>query len=141
MYRSLGDLYRVGGLLVALDVSLALTYPGVRLRDKRARALAYWRMGLDIRRLARRARSVRVSRSEEDDLATVLALDDLELALVSRFEEHELERLRERWGAVAFQRAWSGSERYYRALSASFVPIVVESEYHQGRVQRRGDEQ
>ena len=141
VYRSLGDLYQVGSLLVELGVGLALTYPGVRLRGKRARALAYWRMGLDIRRMARRVRSILASRSEEEELVTVFALDDREQALVARFEEKELERLRKRWGACAFEQAWSASERYYRPLSASFAAIVVESECHQGCAQRRGDEQ
>jgi tetratricopeptide (TPR) repeat protein len=123
VYRSLGDLYQVGGLLVDLGVGLAMNYPGARLRGKRARALAFWRTGLDIRRQARRALSIHGSRWGGDELAPLFALDDRKLALVSRSEEQELERLKERWGERAFQHAWKASERYYRALSTSFAAV------------------
>ena len=134
VYRSLGDLYQVGSLLVDLGVGLALTYPGKRLRGKRARALAYWRAGLAIRRLARRVRSIQSSRSGEEkppSFESVLTLNDREQALIAHSEEKELERLKERWGASAFQQAWAASEGYYRALTTSFAPLESQDERYQ----------
>ena len=131
VYRSLGDLHQVGSLLVDLGVGLALTYPGKQLRGKRARALAYWRVGLDLLCGTRRTRSIQARRSGEEEppsLESVLALSDREQALIARFEEKELERLKERWGASAFRRAWSASEGYYRALTASFASLEGQAE-------------
>jgi len=50
LYRELGDLERLAEQLVELGVGLALHRKG-RLRDKRARALGYWRTGLALRSL------------------------------------------------------------------------------------------
>src|SRR4051794_31903922 len=49
VYRKLGNLHVLGGFLVDLGVGLALSYRGKRLRGKRARVLAYWRVGLDVK--------------------------------------------------------------------------------------------
>jgi len=124
VYRKLGNLHVLGGFLVDIGVGLALSYRGKRLRGKRARVLAYWRVGLDVKRLARRVRTTEISGSGEDELSPLLALDEREQVFVASFEDKELERLKQRWGSSAFQQAWSASEEYYRALAASFVPSL-----------------
>lgn len=122
VYRDLGDLYELGSHLTELGVTLALTYPGMRLPCKRARALAYWRAGLAILREIRRPLAGQVGRPEESELDAIVTSDGEE-ALMTRYEERELERLKERWGEAAYLRARSSSERYYRALMTSLVPL------------------
>jgi hypothetical protein len=116
LYRELGDLHRLAGLLVELGIGLALYRPG-QLRDKRARALGYVRAGLALRTLLAEWREP----TELDRLLDSLCPDPTPLC----GEESEQVRIRASWGEAAYQRAWQASERYYAAWMASCAHMIA----------------
>ena len=113
LYRELGDLERLSAQLVELGRGLALFRPG-RVRDKRARALGYWRAGRAFRRQYEENREI----TELDRVFSFL----YPASLSNNDEEEEFQRALVRWGEKAFQRAWRASEEYYTTYMASLAP-------------------
>lgn len=114
LYWELGDLEQLSAQLVELGRGLVLYHPG-RVRDKRARALGYWRAGLALRRQYEESREI----TELDRLLSQLHPKPLPLY---GEEEEEFRRARSHWGEIVFQKAWCASEKYYAACMASFAP-------------------